>query len=59
MSEVKRCVLDETKACINCYECDMCDLDPKKQCDNCMRCLALEDEYLSLPIDELLLEEEE
>lgn len=36
------CVLDETKSCTDCGECDLCDLDRSKICDNCGKCL---DEY--------------
>ena len=39
MSDKRMCVLDETKVCDNCGECDRCDLDPNKICDNCMKCL--------------------
>ncbi len=28
------CILDETKECDNCLECEICDLDPDKICDN-------------------------
>ncbi len=44
MDKVRMCLLDETKVCDDCGECDRCDLDPNKICDNCCRCLALEDE---------------
>ena len=37
------CVLDETKECDNCMECEICDLDPDKICDNCGKCLAYKD----------------
>lgn len=51
---VRMCLLDETKACDDCGECDRCDLDPNKICDNCCKCLALEDdegEFRTVTID--------
>ena len=44
MKEKKMCVLDESKVCDDCGECNRCDLDPEKICDNCCRCIAIEDE---------------
>lgn len=44
MDKERMCLLDETKLCDDCGECDRCDLDPNKICDNCCKCLALEDE---------------
>ncbi len=38
MTQPRRCVLDETKLCDNCGECDRCDLEPKEICDTCMQC---------------------
>ena len=38
------CLLDETKLCNDCGECDRCDLDPSKICDNCCKCLAIEED---------------
>ncbi len=49
---MKQCVLYD-RECIECGECDRCDLDPNKICDNCMKCVMGDDEYLSLPIDEV------
>lgn len=51
---MKQCVLYD-RECIDCGECDRCDLDPDKICDNCMKCVMGDDEYLSLPIDEIEL----
>lgn len=48
------CLLDETKVCDDCGECNRCDLDPNKICDNCCKCLALEDgddEFRTVTID--------
>ena len=53
----KDCVLYD-RECIQCGECDRCDLDPEKTCDNCMKCVMGDDEYLSLPIDEVQLPQE-
>ena len=51
------CVLDETKYCNDCGDCDRCDIDPTKICDNCGKCL---DEYntnskgfIEVPIDKI------
>lgn len=41
---MRNCLLDESKVCDDCGECDRCDLDPNKICDNCCKCLAIEDE---------------
>ncbi len=40
----RMCLLDGSKVCDDCGECDRCDLDPNKICDNCCKCLAIEDE---------------
>ncbi len=44
------CVLDETKECDNCLECEICDLDTSKICDNCGKCLEYKD-FASIKID--------
>ena len=44
MEEKRMCLLDETKVCDDCGECDRCDLDPNKICDNCCKCIAMEDD---------------
>lgn len=44
MEEKRMCLLDETKECDDCGECDRCDLDPNKICDNCCKCIAMEDD---------------
>lgn len=44
------CVLDESKECDNCLECELCDLDPEKICDNCGKCLEYKD-FASIKID--------
>ena len=50
----KRCVLDETKLCNDCGECNVCDLDPNKICDNCMQCLKTGADYRAIEIDEII-----
>ncbi len=54
MVEEKRCVLDETKLCDDCGECNICDLDPHKICDNCMQCLKTGADYKAIEIDEII-----
>lgn len=53
---MKKCLLYD-RECIDCGECDRCDLDPDKICDNCMKCVMGEAEYLTLPIDEIQIDE--
>ena len=50
--EKTMCVLDETKECDNCMECETCDLDPDKICDNCGKCLEIK-EFASIKIDKI------
>lgn len=51
------CVLDESKSCTECGQCDMCDLDPNKVCDNCGACLNQyntdEKGYVKIKIDKI------
>ena len=54
---VKKCVLYD-RECIECGECDRCDLDPNKICDNCMKCVNGDDEYRSITIDAVQMDEE-
>lgn len=55
-----RCILDETRECIECGECNRCDLDPNKICDNCMKCLATSGaDYLAIEVDEIIMDENE
>ncbi len=51
---MKMCVLDESKVCNNCGSCDICDLNQNKKCDNCGQCIALENDYVSIAIDEII-----
>ena len=53
-TQARMCLLDESKVCDDCGECDRCDLDPNKICDNCCKCLAIEDadsEFRTVTID--------
>lgn len=50
----EHCVLDESKICDNCGECNICDLDPNKICDNCMKCLETNADYKAIEIDEII-----
>lgn len=54
METNKYCVLDETKLCDGCGECNVCDLDPNKICDNCMKCLDTGADYKAVEIDEII-----
>lgn len=53
MNSTTRCILDESKECDNCMECETCDLDPSKVCDNCGKCLNIQD-YASIKIDKVI-----
>ena len=57
-NDVKYCLLDETKICDDCGECNVCDLDPNKICDNCMKCVNGDDEYRSILVDRIIMPEE-
>ena len=52
----KYCVLDETKLCDDCGECNVCDLDPNKICDNCFKCLEITEAYREIPIGRVLMD---
>lgn len=56
--EKQMCVLDETKECDNCLECEICDLDSSKICDNCGKCLEYKD-FASIKIDGIYTNPEE
>ena len=53
-----KCILDETKECDNCMECEICDLDPNKICDNCGKCLEIKD-YATIKIDRIYTDPKE
>ncbi|MHB1315213.1 MAG: hypothetical protein ACYCX2_06960 [Christensenellales bacterium] len=59
MAGRKRCVLDESKVCTSCGECDICDLDPDKLCDNCGKCLQLNADYKEILIDAVISDQDE
>ena len=52
---MKKCVLDESKECVQCGECDKCDLDPNKVCDNCGRCIGLDADSRAIEIEDVLI----
>lgn len=54
----KMCILDESKECDDCMECEMCDLDPTKICDNCGKCLEIRD-YAAIKIEKVHTDPEE
>ena len=54
----KMCVLDDSKRCDDCGECQRCDLDPNKICDNCMKCVMGDADYRAISITGIELEEE-
>ncbi len=56
--ERNMCILDETKECDNCMECETCDLDQSKVCDNCGKCLEVKD-FASIQIDKVYMNPEE
>ncbi len=49
----KKCLLDESKNCVECGECTKCDLDNEKLCDNCMKCIQSDADYTAVEIDEI------
>lgn len=51
----KKCILDESKICDECGECDYCDLNPFKLCDNCGKCIDDQEEYRELKIDDVMI----
>lgn len=54
----KMCVLDDSKRCDDCGECQRCDLDPNKICDNCMKCVNSGADYSAIEIDEVFESED-
>lgn len=52
----KQCVLYE-RECIDCGVCERCDLDPDKICDNCMKCINGDQDYRSIKIDRVVLDQ--
>ncbi len=58
MAKPRMCILDETKVCDGCGECDRCDLDPNKICDNCMQCMDNGADYRAITIAGIHLDNE-
>lgn len=57
---MKRCLLEDTKECIECGECDRCDLDPNKLCDNCCKCInEWEGNFAEIPVQDIVTEQTE
>lgn len=50
-----KCILDETKICSDCGECDKCDLEPDKLCDNCGKCIGLDADSRAIEIEDVIL----
>ena len=55
----KRCVLDDSKYCTHCGECNICDLDPNKICDNCGKCLDAQGDYKEIVIEAIVTDPDE
>lgn len=56
----KSCVLNPSKMCDNCGECDRCDLDPNKTCNNCGKCLNVDGfDTRSIKIDDVIEDDAE
>ena len=51
-----KCILDETKICNDCGECELCDLDPSKVCDDCGKCIGLDADNRAIAIEQVILE---
>lgn len=47
------CILEDNKICDDCGRCDICDINPEKTCDNCGLCIEEIDDYLSIDIDSI------
>ncbi len=50
-----KCILDETKICTDCGECDKCDLNPDKLCDNCGKCIGLDADSRAIEIEDVII----
>lgn len=51
----EKCILDESKLCNDCGECDRCDLDSNKICDNCGKCIGLDADSRAIEIEDVVL----
>ncbi|MDL2258357.1 hypothetical protein LJC42_04260 [Eubacteriales bacterium OttesenSCG-928-K08] len=56
---MRQCVLDDTKTCTQCMECDRCDLNPDKICDNCCACLEDDAQERKIQIADIVLKDED
>ncbi|MEG2353126.1 MAG: hypothetical protein RSB70_00620 [Clostridium sp.] len=51
---MKSCIINSSRECSNCGECNICDLNREKICDNCGVCLQLDGiDIKAVKIDEL------
>ena len=50
-----KCILDETKLCTDCGDCDKCDIDSRKICDNCGKCIGLDADSRAIEIEDIIL----
>lgn len=55
---MKKCVLED-KTCIECGRCNLCDLDERKICDNCGKCIEPQEEYATIYIDEIIMDDKQ
>ena len=51
----EKCILDESKLCNDCGECDVCDLDSNRVCDNCGKCIGLDADSRAIEIEDVVL----
>lgn len=51
----EKCILDETKVCDNCGECDKCDSEQGKLCDNCGKCIGFDADSRAIEIEDVIL----
>ena len=49
-----KCVIDPSKLCTDCGDCDRCSLDENKICDNCGKCLGLDAESRAVIIEKIV-----
>lgn len=51
----EKCILDESKQCNDCGECEVCDLDGNKICNNCGKCIGLDADSRAIEIEDVVL----
>jgi len=59
IEEVKNCILESDKICVNCGQCLLCDINSTKICDNCCQCLDelnKDKDYETILIEEIIIE---